>query len=113
MLMSPDRAAFDAAATNFGALLNHLETELGEGPFFNGGALALVDCAFAPLFLRMAILEPYLKLGVLAQRPHIQAWSKLLLAHDAVQRSVVPNFADLLINSWRQRAPLGRELFAG
>jgi glutathione S-transferase len=113
MLMSPDRAAFDAAAANFGELLNRLEAELGAGPFFNGTALALVDCAFAPLFMRMAIMEPHLKLGAFAQRPGIQAWSKLLLARAAVQRSVVPDFADVLIDSWRVRAPLGRELFAG
>jgi glutathione S-transferase len=113
MLMSPDRAAYDAAAAQFGELLNRLEAELGEGPFFNGAALALVDCAFAPLFMRMTIMEPYLKLGAFAQRPRIQAWSKLLLARAAVQRSVVADFAELLINSWRERAPLGRELFAG
>jgi glutathione S-transferase len=113
MLMSPDRSAFDAAAARFGELLDRLEAELGVGPFFNGAALALVDCAFAPLFMRMTIMEPYLKLGAFAQRPRIQAWGKLLLARAAMQRSVVPDFAELLINSWRERVPLGRELFAG
>jgi len=113
MLMSPDRAAFDTAAVRFGELLDRLEAELGEGPFFNGATLALVDCAFAPLFMRMTIMEPYLGLGAFAPRPRIQAWSKLLLARAAVQRSVVPDFAELLIDSWRQRAPLGRALFAG
>jgi glutathione S-transferase len=113
MLMSPDRAAFDAAAAQFGELLNRLEAQFGEGPFFNGAALALVDCAFAPVFMRATIMEPYLGLGAFAQRPRIQAWSKLLLARAAVQRSVVPDFAELLIDSWRKRAPLGRALFAG
>jgi len=112
MLMSPDRIAFDTAATRFGELLDHLEAELGEGPFFNGTSLALVDCAFAPLFMRTEIMEPYLGLGAFAQRPRIRAWSKLLLARDSVQRSVVPEYSELLINSWRKRAPLGRELFA-
>lgn len=113
MLMSPDRSAFDAAATRFGELLDRLEAELDEGPFFNGAGVALVDCAFAPLLLRMTIMEPYLGIGAFTQRPRIQAWSKLLLARDTVQRSVVPDFAELLISSWRERAPLGRELFAG
>lgn len=112
MLMSPDRAAFDAAAMRFGEMLDRLEAELGHGPFFNGDKPALVDCAFAPLFMRMAIMEPYLALGLFTKRPRIQAWSKTLLARPAVQRSVVPDFAELLIDSWRSRAPLGRELFA-
>jgi glutathione S-transferase len=112
MLLSPERASFDAAAMRFGELLDHLEAELGEGPFFNGTSLALVDCAFAPLFMRTAIMEPYLRLGAFAQRPRVRAWSKLLLARDSVQRSVVPDYAVVLINSWRGRAPMGRELFA-
>jgi len=112
MLMSPDRAAFGAAATRFGELLDRLEAEFGAGPYFNGAALALVDCAFAPLFMRMTIMEPYLDLGLFASRPRLQTWSKALLARAAVQRSVVPDFAELLIDSWRTRAPLGRELFA-
>lgn len=112
MLMSPDRASFDAAAARFSELLDRLEAELGDGPFFNGVAVALVDCSFAPLFMRTTIMEPYLGLGAFVQRSRIQALSKLLLARAAVQRSVVPDFAKLLIDSWRQRAPLGRELFA-
>lgn len=112
MLMSADRVSFDTAAARFGELLDRLEAELGPGPFFNGAGFALVDCAFAPLFMRMTIMEPYLKHGALARRPRIQAWSKTLLARPAVQRSVVPDFAELLIDSWRARAPLGRELFA-
>ncbi len=113
MLMSPDRARFEAAAARFGELLDRLEAELGDGPYFNGAKPALVDCAFAPLFLRMTIMEPWLKLGALAPRPRTQALSKLLLARPAVLRSVVPDFAGVLIDSWRARAPLGRELFAG
>jgi len=62
--------------------------------------------------MRTEIMEPYLGLGAFAQRPRIQTWSKLLLARDSVQRSVVPEYSELLINSWRKRAPLGRELFA-
>lgn len=112
MLMSPDRAAFDGAAVRFGELLDRLEAELGEGPYFNGASPALVDCAFAPLFMRMTIIEPYLRLGIFTHRPRIEALGKRLLARPAVQHSVVPDFAELLIDSWRTRAPLGRELFS-
>jgi glutathione S-transferase len=111
MLMSPDRGAFEAGAHRFGASLDRLETELGAGPYFNGADIALVDCAFAPLLMRATIMEPYLNLGVLDRRPRLKAWSETLLGRDSVRRSVVPDFAGLLIDSWRRRAPLGRELF--
>ena len=113
MLLSPDHASFDTATVRFHALLDRLEAEVGEGPYFNGAKLALVDCAFAPFFLRTATMEPYLELGVFTQRPRIHAWSKALIARDTVQRAVVPHYAEVLIDSWRARAPLGRELFAG
>lgn len=111
MLMSPDRNAFAAGAHRFGASLDRLETELGAGPFFNGIDLALVDCAFAPLLMRATLLEPRLNLGVFTRRPRLRTWSETLLGRDAVRQSVVPDFPELLINSWRSRAPLGRELF--
>lgn len=111
MLLSPQRASFDAAAVRWQTLLDRLESELGVGPYFNGGKLALVDCAFAPFFLRTTLMEPYLKTGALARRPRVLAWSQTLLARDSVQRSVVTNYAEVLIASWRSRAPLGRELF--
>jgi len=113
MLKSPNREAFEAAAGRFALSLDRLEAELGAGPYFNGAVLALVDCAFAPLLLRTTLMEPYLVLGVFARRPRLKAWSELLLARDSVRQSVVPEFAELLINSWRGRAPLGPELFAG
>lgn len=112
MLMAPDRAAFDTAATRLGASLNRLEAELGNGPWFNGAAFALVDCAFAPLLMRITLMEPHLRLGLLAGRPRLHEWCDVLLARDAVRQSVPPEYPALLINSWRERAPLGRELFA-
>ncbi|MCK7579487.1 MAG: glutathione S-transferase domain-containing protein [Chromatiales bacterium] len=112
MLMAPDRAAFDAAAMRLGASLDRLEAELGNGPWFNGDSFALADCAFAPLLMRIALMEPHLRLGLLAGRPRLRAWTEALLDRDTVRESVPPDFAALLINSWRQRAPLGRELFA-
>ena len=112
MLMAPDRAAFDAAAKRLGASLDRLEAELDDGPWFNGATFALVDCAFAPLLMRITLMEPHLRMGLLAGRPRLRAWSEMLLARDAVRESVPQDYPALLINGWRERAPLGRELFA-
>ncbi len=111
MLMAPDRTAFDAAAARLGTSLDRLEVELGNGPWFNGAAFALVDCAFAPLLMRITLMEPHLRLGLLAGRPRLREWAETLLARDAVRQSVPPDYPALLINNWRERAPLGRELF--
>jgi glutathione S-transferase len=111
MLEASDRSALDAGARRLNALFDRLEAELGPGPFFNGPSLALIDCAFAPLLMRTTIMEPYLKLGVFSERPRLRNWRDALLERDSVRQSVVPDFAKLLIDNWRKRAPLGRELF--
>ena len=112
MLLSPDHASFNAAIPRLNVLLDRLEAELGGGPYFNGETLALVDCSFAPFFLRTTIMEPYLQMGVFTRRPRLAAWSRALLACDSIQRAVVPQYPKVLIDSWRVRAPLGNELFA-
>lgn len=111
MLMAPDRTTFDTAAGRLGASLDRLEAEMGDGPWFNGDSFSLADCAFAPLLMRISLMEPYLRLGLLAGRPRLREWSEALLDRDTVHQSVPEDFAALLINNWRQRAPLGHQLF--
>ncbi|MEZ5477374.1 MAG: glutathione S-transferase family protein [Thiolinea sp.] len=63
-------------------------------PFFSGAQLALVDCAYAPLFMRMAILERVFKLDF-GMNERLRAWSDALLARESVQTSVVDNLEEL------------------
>ncbi len=72
-----------------------LEQVLTAKPFFNGEKFALVDAAFAPVFMRFALLEPLVKLPWYAQTPAVQHWAAHLLSLEAVKNSVVSDFADL------------------
>ena len=71
----------------------------GEGPFFNGKDFALVDAAFAPFFMRLALLEERQPLGLLSGMPQVAGWSRALLARPAVQDSVVKEFPELFAAS--------------
>jgi len=85
-----------------GELHQHLERlagELGRGPFFNGKDFALVDAAFAPFFMRLALLEERQPLGLLSGMPQVAGWSRALLARPAVQDSVVKEFPELFAAS--------------
>ena len=82
-------------AAGINAKLARLEDQLGEGSFFHGEELSLVDAAAAPLFQRLAWcrhLAP--DLGVFEGQPHVAAWSEALLAHESVKRSTVADIRE-------------------
>jgi len=65
----------------------------GDGPFFNGPDLSLVDAAYAPFLQRFAIVEDVLHTGLLADYPLVEAWSRTLLADERVRSALPKNFA--------------------
>ena len=65
------------------------------GPYFNGKEFALIDAAYAPLFMRLAFLEKWSPMGILDNMPKMQRWSEALLARPAVNNSVVENLDEL------------------
>jgi glutathione S-transferase len=92
--MAADEGDFTAARSRLLEQLGRLEEALGNGPWFNDAAFSLVDASFAPLFMRLALLEeaaPLLPDGAFA---HCAAWSDALLALPAVRDSVVNDFPE-------------------
>jgi len=75
--------------------LERLEGQLEAGPYFNGADFALVDAAFAPFFMRLALIEDQHPLGLLDGLPRVGRWSRALLARPAVRDSVVAEFPSL------------------
>lgn len=86
---------------NYSALKNKLgwlDGVLGEGPYFNGADISLVDFAYAPFFMRMQLIGLENALLVDEKCNKIKNWSDVLLGMECVQKSVVPDFSDLLFN---------------
>jgi glutathione S-transferase len=67
----------------------------GDGPFFNGKRLSLVDTAFAPLFMRLSYLAPRNPRLSELDTPRLNAWAEHLLELPAVRLSVVSDFEEL------------------
>ena len=102
MLAAQDETGFRQKLGELAAKMQRVEAILGDGPYFNGADLSLVDTAYAPIFMRQAILG---ELGVLDAGllgPKARTWSQSLLALSAVQNSVVGDFKTLLITSVRK-----------
>ncbi|MBS1222584.1 MAG: glutathione S-transferase, partial [Proteobacteria bacterium] len=72
--------------------LPHVEQQLGAGPFFNGAAFSLADTAYAPLLMRLEIIDRLYPQGLFEPTPRVRAWSDALLARPSVRESVVADF---------------------
>lgn len=90
-----DEAALDAANKTLGQRFAQLEAKLGDGPYFNGPRLSLVDAAFAPLFMRLELLSEERPSWDKASFPKVAAWNDALLATPSVKDSVVEEFPRL------------------
>lgn len=82
-----------------------LENKLGPGPYFNGDSFSLVDIAYAPLFMRIDLLNLTEKLCPPGDFPSLSNWSKNLLDIPALSKSVVENFNELLKTHIKNKAP--------
>ena len=57
LMVAPDQAAYQAIVDDIADKLARVETVLGDGPFFNGAEFALIDAAYAPIFIRLWIVR--------------------------------------------------------
>jgi glutathione S-transferase len=95
LMVAPDRQAYEDTIAQLAANLGRVEKVLGDGPCFNGDAFALIDAAYAPIFIRLDVFRDLLGIELTADLPKIHAWQETLLALPEVQRARVPELADL------------------
>ncbi|KQV43456.1 MULTISPECIES: glutathione S-transferase family protein [unclassified Rhizobium] len=73
-----------------------VETELGEGPFFAGGALSLVDAVFAPVFRYFDVFDTIAPTGVFDGYPRVTAWRNALAKRQSVREAVTDDYPERL-----------------
>jgi len=67
------------------ASLHRLEAVCSDGPYFNGADFSLIDAAYAPLFIRLTILQDMIGVKLCENLPRVQKWQQALLALPSVQ----------------------------
>ncbi|HCA27694.1 MAG TPA: glutathione S-transferase [Betaproteobacteria bacterium] len=95
MLTADSEAKHQACRQDLLDKLARVEAEVGEGPYFNGADFSLIDAAYAPLFMRLDLLNPHLALYTAADYPKIAVWGQALAQMDAVKSSVTDDFNTL------------------
>jgi glutathione S-transferase len=95
LMVAPDQKTYEEIIAQLATNLGRVEKVLGDGPFFNGEAFALIDAAYAPIFIRLDVFRDLLGIDITAALPKIHAWQETLLALPEVQRARVPELPDL------------------
>jgi glutathione S-transferase len=112
MVMASDQAACEGAERELRDKLALLEAQY-RGPYFNGETFALVDAAYAPLFMRLALLEQWHPMGLLEGLEKLQGWSERLLNRPSVRDSVVVELPQLYRGHIAASGGFGASRFGG
>ncbi len=95
IMTAPDRESYERLVGELKASLARVEQALGEGPYFNGEKFALIDAAYAPIFIRLDVFSDLFGLDITHDLPAIRAWQETLLSLPEVQNARVPELPEL------------------
>lgn len=95
IMVTTDAAEYAAQCDKLKQKLARVEDQLGAGPYLNGEQFSLADAAYAPTLMRLQLINQYYGLDLLQAFLKLQAWAKILMVRDSVQRSVAPDFVEL------------------
>ena len=99
LIFAEDEESFNRQCKKIQGELARVESKTSDGPYHNGGSFSMVDVAYAPVLMRLQLLKENFHLDLLEKLPKMQAWAKKLAQRESVQRSVVPEFPSLFLNS--------------
>jgi glutathione S-transferase len=91
-----DEEELSVVLKKLGAKLDRLEREIGEGPFFLGTEVSLVDAAFTPALQRLSWAdEIHPAMAIFEGRPKIARWWNALAERESVRGSAVHDLREL------------------
>jgi glutathione S-transferase len=93
---TPDAATFESKRQALADKFARIEAALGNGPFFAGERFSLVDAAFAPAFRYFDALDEIADLGILVNKPKVDAWRHALAHRPSVRSAVAADYPDRL-----------------
>ncbi len=98
MLYAKSEEEFDSIRKKIAQQFSQVEKIIDpKGPYFSGNKFSLVDAAFAPLLLRLQLVENDFQLHLFDKDGPIAHWSKELLNRSSVKNSVVDDFEALFL----------------
>jgi len=106
---SATREILEEKAEDFTQLFAKVEKVLGEGPFFDGEKLSMVDTAWIPILHRSALIKKFTGFDFLVGYPKVIQWQQALLQTNALKNSVPEIFEEYFIQFYlNEERYLGR-----
>jgi glutathione S-transferase len=96
---------YQASRHSYMEKLKRLDAQLGDGPYFNGERVSLVDFQYAPILLRQDILDRVYGTDVLSNFAKLSRWTHQLLDRPSTKATLPPvgpgeSFDDLYLPSF-------------
>ena len=112
LMVAPDQQTYEDIVAELAAKLGRVEQVFGDGPYFNGEKFALIDAAYAPIFIRLDVFRDLLGIRITDDLPKMHAWQERLLALPEVQKARVPELPDLFRQLITSRNAYAEKLLA-
>ena len=103
-LVTGDKETYAKAKESLFAKFAKVEVVKGTGTFFNGADFAMIDAAFAPIFMRLAWINEFTDNALsINEFSNLSAWSEAILAVDEVKDSVSEGIDDVYYSNIEAR----------
>ena len=103
-LVTGDKETYTKAKESLFEKLDKVEAVKGTGTFFNGADFAMIDAAFAPIFMRLSWINEFTDNALsFNQFSSLSAWSEAILAVDEVKDSVSEGIDDVYYSNIEAR----------
>ena len=93
-----DETSFAAKIVILTDKFARIETELGEGPYFNDTEFSIVDAVYGPVFRYFDVFDQITDLSTFGKTPKLRKWRKALAARPSVANAVTPDYNDRLLS---------------
>jgi glutathione S-transferase len=103
-LVTGDKETYAKAKESLFAKFAKVEVVKGTGTFFNGADFAMIDAAFAPIFMRLSWINEFTDNALsFNEFNNLSAWSEAILSVDEVKDSVSEGVDDVYYSNIEAR----------
>ena len=111
MYSAEDEADYKRAFKTCVEKLTILDSQIQHAPYFNGETFALIDAAYAPIFMRLDLMNRRHPLELEKTAPKAWAWGQEMLKRESVVKSVVPDFTEVFYEYIEEGGGYAAQLF--